>query len=98
VAGGVEIHALRPDRVAASGIVHVPQGDMLFPDMTVYENLLMGAYCVTDRAVVGARIKRVYALLPRLKERHAQVASSLSGGERRIVGIGRGLMAGGMSC
>ncbi|MFZ1467434.1 MAG: ABC transporter ATP-binding protein [Paracoccaceae bacterium] len=95
LAGKRLIQSLRPDQVAASGIVHVPQGDLLFPDMTVYENLLMGAYTTTDRARIDARLDTVYDLLPRLKERHTQVASSLSGGERRMVGIGRGLMADG---
>lgn len=95
LAGGAEIQALKPHQIAAQGIVHVPQGDLLFPEMTVYENLLMGAYCVADRDTIARRLEEVYALLPRLKQRHGQYASSLSGGERRMVGIGRGLMAGG---
>ena len=94
-AGGKDVHRLGADRVAASGIVHVPQGDLLFPDMSVHENLLMGAYGITDRSVIAGRLEKVYGLLPKVRERHAQVASSLSGGERRMVGIGRGLMAGG---
>lgn len=95
LAGGREIQTLKPHQVAAAGIAHVPQGDLLFPEMTVYENLLMGAFTTSDKAAIEERLDFVYSLLPRLKERHAQIASSLSGGERRMVGIGRGLMAGG---
>ncbi len=95
LASGAEIQSLKPHGVAAAGIAHVPQGDLLFPEMSVYENLLMGAYTTSGRALIEERLEFVYRLLPRLKERHGQIASSLSGGERRMVGIGRGLMAGG---
>ena len=95
LASGAEIQSLKPYGVAAAGIAHVPQGDLLFPEMSVYENLLMGAYTTSGRTLIEERLEFVYLLLPRLKERHGQVASSLSGGERRMVGIGRGLMAGG---
>ncbi|MEZ5715534.1 MAG: ABC transporter ATP-binding protein [Paracoccaceae bacterium] len=94
LAGGREIQQLKPHQIAAAGIAHIPQGDLLFPEMTVYENLLMGAYNDHDSGSIAAKLDAVYALLPRLRERHAQIASSLSGGERRMVGIGRGLMAG----
>jgi branched-chain amino acid transport system ATP-binding protein len=94
MAAGEEIHDLKAHQIAARGIAHVPQGDLLFPEMTVYENLLMGAYCEPDQNTITRRLEAVYALLPRLKQRHGQYASSLSGGERRMVGIGRGLMAG----
>ena len=93
--GGIRIDGLRPDEVAAAGIVHVPQGDMLFPEMTVLENLRMGAYLPAAAAREAERLEEVFALLPKLKERSKQTASTLSGGERRMVGIGRGLMAGG---
>ncbi len=76
-----------------AGLVHVPQGDQLFTEMTVEENLLMGAYLVTDSSAVAARLDKVFTLFPKLKDRRGQSASSLSGGERRMVGIGRGLMA-----
>jgi branched-chain amino acid transport system ATP-binding protein len=92
---GKKLAGLAPHAVASAGIVHVPQGDMLFPQMSVHENLLMGAYLETDQAVVARRLEEVQALLPRLAERRDQLASSLSGGERRMVGIGRGLMMGG---
>ncbi len=91
--GERRIDRLRPDQIVAAGVVHVPQGDMLFPEMTVLENLQMGAYPPSASAGMAQRLEEVYALLPKLKERHHQVASTLSGGERRMVGIGRGLMA-----
>ncbi|SFH63636.1 ABC transporter ATP-binding protein [Albimonas pacifica] len=92
---GAEIQDHAAHRRAAAGIAHVPQGDLLFPDMTVLENLRMGAYLERDAAQEKRRLDEVFALLPRLAERRTQVAASLSGGERRMVGIGRGLMAGG---
>ncbi|MGO8916699.1 MAG: ABC transporter ATP-binding protein [Stellaceae bacterium] len=92
---GVDITHMRPDRIVAAGIVHVPQGDLLFPDMTVRENLIMGAYLPEAAAHMARRLEEVFALLPRLKDRQNQIASTLSGGERRMTGIGRGLMAGG---
>ena len=68
---------------------------MLFPDMTVLENLRMGAYLPTAAKLEKERLEEVFTLLPKLRERRSQTASTLSGGERRMVGIGRGLMAGG---
>lgn len=78
-------------RTAALGIAHVPQGDMLFSEMSVLENLLMGAY-LAPKADISRRLDEVYTLLPKLADRRTQLASTLSGGERRMVGIGRGLM------
>ncbi|MCB1379975.1 MAG: ABC transporter ATP-binding protein [Alphaproteobacteria bacterium] len=92
---GRRIDRLRPDEIVAAGIVHVPQGDLLFPNMTVLENLRMGAYLPEAARNESARLEEVFALLPKLKERRGQIASTLSGGERRMVGIGRGLMSGG---
>jgi len=85
----------KPHGIAALGVAHVPQGDMLFPEMSVLENLLMGAYLVPSNAEVKRRLDEVYTLLPKLADRRGQIASSLSGGERRMAGIGRGLMMGG---
>ncbi|MCJ8308972.1 MAG: ABC transporter ATP-binding protein [Rhizobiaceae bacterium] len=79
----------------ASGLIHVPQGDQLFTELSVEENLLMGAHLCADQHEVAQRLDEVFDLFPRLKERRHQLASSLSGGERRMVGIGRGLMANG---
>lgn len=92
---GVDVTRLRPDRIVAAGIVHVPQGDLLFPDMTVRENLLMGAYLTGAAADALKSLEEVFTLLPKLRERQEQIASTLSGGERRMTGIGRGLMTGG---
>ena len=82
------------DRVAL-GLVHVPQGDQLFGEMSIEENLLMGAYLRDDADAIARSLEEVYAFFPRLGERRNQTASSLSGGERRMTGIGRGLMADG---
>lgn len=92
---GASLRAKSADAIVAAGIVHIPQGDLLFPDMTVIENLLMGAYLTRDRQEISRRLDEVFALLPKLQERQKQSASTLSGGERRMVGIGRGLMSGG---
>jgi len=92
---GHRIDHLRPDEIVEAGIVHVPQGDLLFPDMTVLENLRMGAYPRNAAKQEPQRLEEVFALLPKLKERRHQLASTLSGGERRMASIGRGLMAGG---
>jgi branched-chain amino acid transport system ATP-binding protein len=92
---GERIDTRRADEIVAAGIIHVPQGDLLFPDMTVLENLRMGAYLPDAARNESTRLEEVFALLPKLKERRGQLASTLSGGERRMVGIGRGLMAGG---
>ena len=93
--GETAIAGLPAEAIAALGVIQVPQGDMLFADMTVHENLTMGAYLERDRSVIRRRLDEVHAILPKLKERGRQLASTLSGGERRMVGIGRGLMAGG---
>jgi branched-chain amino acid transport system ATP-binding protein len=81
--------------IARMGLVHVPQGDQLFTGLTVEENLLMGAFTRSD-ADVGKTLDEVYTLFPKLRDRRTQRANSLSGGERRMVGIGRGLMAKGL--
>ena len=85
----------KPHAVAALGVAHVPQGDMLFAEMSVIENLLMGAYLAPGKAEIDRRLEEVFTLLPKLADRRHQIASTLSGGERRMAGIGRGLMMGG---
>jgi branched-chain amino acid transport system ATP-binding protein len=79
--------------IAAGGVIHIPQGDLLFPEMTVQENLLMGAYVKEAWTAREARLADVYELFPALAERKGQMARSLSGGERRMLALGRGLMA-----
>ncbi len=79
--------------IVARGMVHIPQGDLLFVDLTVEQNLYMGAYLRDAWKGRRERIRRVYELFPRLEERRTQQARTLSGGERRMLGIGRGLMS-----
>ncbi len=93
VAAGEDVTGMAPSSVARH-FAHVPQGDMLFMQMSVEENLVMGAWLEADRALVAERLEEIYRLLPKLAERRRQTASSLSGGERRMTGIGRGLMTG----
>jgi len=88
------ISSLNPDRVVAKGIVQVPEGRLLFPDMSVRENLEMGAYLEKDKNTVNERFDSVYELFPVLKDRTTQMAGTLSGGEQQMLAVGRGLMAG----
>jgi branched-chain amino acid transport system ATP-binding protein len=83
---------LTPDRTFALGLVQVPEGRQLFDQMSVEENLLMGAYRRRDPRIIPD-LERVYRLLPKLKERRRQLAGSLSGGEQQMCAIARGLMA-----
>jgi branched-chain amino acid transport system ATP-binding protein len=92
---GRRIDGRRPDQIVEDGVIQLPQGDLLFPSMSVQENLLMGAYRKAAAADLNARLASVFDIFPKLKERRGQVAGTLSGGERRMCGIGRGLMAGG---
>ena len=92
---GAPLGNLRADQVVALGIVHIPQGDMMYPDMTVRDNLLMGAYLPSVSAEAGQRLEEIDRLFPRLAERQNQIASTLSGGERRMLSLGRGMMTGG---
>ena len=92
---GKALGRARVDQIVARGIVHIPQGDMIFSEMSVRDNLMMGAYLPVPFRQADANLKEVYALLPRLKERESQTASTLSGGERRMLAIGRGMMTGG---
>ncbi|APT55789.1 ABC transporter ATP-binding protein [Roseomonas gilardii] len=90
--GGEPIRRKTWDLVG-EGIVMVPEGRLLFRDMTVEENLCLGAYPKRCRNEMAANLDRVYAFFPRLKERRQQIAGSLSGGEAQMVAMGRGLMA-----
>jgi branched-chain amino acid transport system ATP-binding protein len=78
--------------IVEKGIIHVPEGRRLFPDMTVEENLLMGAYYRKNDPEINKDLEYVYSLFPRLHERKKQKAGSLSGGEQQMLAIGRGLM------
>jgi branched-chain amino acid transport system ATP-binding protein len=79
--------------VACMGIALVPEGRGLFADMTVQENLMLGAYAVRDRATVEASLAHVYALFPRLADRRRQISGTMSGGEQQLLSIARGLMS-----
>ncbi len=92
---GRRIDGAEAETVVGLGVVLIPQGDMLFPEMSVYDNLKMGAYLPRVRRTFEEDVEKIYAILPRLKERTAQLARTLSGGERRMLAIGRGLLAGG---
>ena len=87
------IDGLRPDQVVDHGLIQVPEGRLLFPKLTVRENLELGAYSKRSRNNRKERLEYVYGLLPKLKERSNQMAGSLSGGEAQMCAIGRGLMA-----
>jgi len=75
------------------GIAHVPEGRMVFANLTVMENLRMGAYRVRDKAAIGRELEYVFNVFPRLKEREKQIAGTLSGGEQQMLAIGRALMS-----
>ncbi|HET9923038.1 MAG TPA: ABC transporter ATP-binding protein [Methylomirabilota bacterium] len=89
---GQDIAGLRPDQVLHRGLAYVPQGRIVFPQMTVLENLEMGAYIERDGRRVREALERVYALFPILAERRSQKAGTMSGGEQQMVAIGRALM------
>ncbi len=90
---GQRLDGLGPAAVTARGIAHVPEGRQLFPTMTVRENLELGARTRAARQARAHTLARVFDLFPRLREREAQLAGTLSGGEQQMCAIGRGLMA-----
>jgi len=90
---GEHIEEASPPDIVRHGVVHVPEGRKLFPEMTVIENLLMGAFTV-PQSERPEGLDRVFGVFPVLRERQKQIAGTLSGGEQQMVAIGRGLMAG----
>jgi branched-chain amino acid transport system ATP-binding protein len=90
---GRDITGAAAHSIVKMGIAHSPEGRRLFPHMTVYENLQMGAFQRTDKQNFGEDVDRVYTLFPRLAERKTQKAGTLSGGEQQMVAMGRALMA-----
>jgi branched-chain amino acid transport system ATP-binding protein len=90
---GEEIGPLEAHDVVARGIVQVPEGRRIFPEMTVAENLRMGSYPKSTRNDRARNLERVFSLFPRLEERQSQLGGTLSGGEQQMLAIGRGLMA-----
>ena len=88
-----EIAGMRCNKIVAKGVALIPEDRHLFPEMTVQENLVMGAYNRSARRKISENLEMVYSLFPRLSERTYQAASTLSGGEARMVAVGRGLMS-----
>ena len=90
---GQNIANLPAHKVVDLGIAHVPEGRMVFANLTVMENLRMGAYRVKDKAAIQRELDYVFNVFPRLKEREKQIAGTLSGGEQQMLAIGRALMS-----
>ena len=90
---GEKLNGLDTQKIVGKGVVLVPEGRRVFPNLTTLENLRLGAYLQKDKAVIEANLERVYSLFPRLKERHWQHAGTLSGGEQQMLAVGRALMA-----
>jgi branched-chain amino acid transport system ATP-binding protein len=90
---GCDIAGLKPHQIVKLGISHVPEGRMVFANLTVCENLMMGAYLQRDKSAIRKELDFVFAMFPRLKERESQVAATLSGGEQQMLAIGRALMS-----
>jgi branched-chain amino acid transport system ATP-binding protein len=88
---GREITQTPADAIVAAGVGHVPEGREIFPEFTVHENLLTGGHTV-ERARIGERLESVFRLFPVLRDRRAQAAGTLSGGEQQMLAIGRALM------
>lgn len=90
---GRNIRGLPPHRIVFQGVSQSPEGRMIFANLTVHENLQLGAYLQKNRETVRRELNRVFALFPRLKEREKQIAGTLSGGEQQMLAIGRALMS-----
>jgi len=89
---GIDVGALPPHRIPELGIAHVPEGRQVFPDMTVQENLEIGAFVPRAKADRARTMELVYGIFPRLAERKRQLAGTMSGGEQQMLAVGRGLM------
>jgi branched-chain amino acid transport system ATP-binding protein len=90
---GADLARLESHQVVERGVIQVPEGRRIFPEMTVVENLRMGSYVKSTRADRGRNLERVFTLFPRLAERKSQLGGTMSGGEQQMLAIGRGLMA-----
>jgi branched-chain amino acid transport system ATP-binding protein len=90
---GEAIHGMNSQHIVSRGITLVPEGRRVFPNLTVLENLRIGAYLRKDEDGIADDIKRIYELFPRLEERHWQMAGTLSGGEQQMLALGRALMS-----
>jgi branched-chain amino acid transport system ATP-binding protein len=90
---GASINRQRPDMIVRRGIAHCPEERRIWPELTVHENLALGAYICSDRSEVKRRMEEALARFPRLRERSLQLAGTLSGGEQQMLAIGRALMS-----
>ena len=90
---GHPIHTLRPNKIVALGISQVPEGRLIFPDLTVQENLDLGAFLRNDKDNIKKDLDYIFDLFPILAQRRAQTGGTLSGGEQQMLAIGRGIMA-----
>ena len=90
---GRDISQMDPYQIVELGITQVPEGRRIFPDMSVFDNLVIGSYSSNARSKKSENIKKVYEHFPKLQERRKQIAKTLSGGEQQMLAIGRGLMA-----
>lgn len=90
---GVTLNSLRGHKIVQHGMVQVPEGRMLFPELTVRENLEMGGYLLPDKRAVAEKLEEIYDFFPVLKERRHQAARTMSGGEQQMLAIGRALMS-----
>ena len=90
---GKDLMATEPHKIITMGMAHVPEGRHIFSQMTVAENLEMGAFWLKDKSHVNKEMEKVYAQFPRLKERYKQAAGTLSGGEQQMLAIGRAIMS-----
>jgi branched-chain amino acid transport system ATP-binding protein len=90
---GRNITRLPAHEIVKLGLAHVPEGRMVFANLTVLENLQMGAYLRSDKPGIAADMKYVFSIFPRLKERERQISGTLSGGEQQMLAIGRALMS-----
>ena len=90
---GASLQGMKAHKIVRAGLSHVPEGRIVFANLTVLENLEMGAYLRRDGAGIAADLKKIFKLFPRLEERRWQAAGTLSGGEQQMLAIGRALMA-----
>jgi branched-chain amino acid transport system ATP-binding protein len=90
---GEDLSQYKPHEIVSKGVVQVPEGRRVFSQMSVHENLQMGAFSLTDGQDISGSFERVYSLFPRLMERRGQLAGTLSGGEQQMLAMGRALMA-----
>ncbi len=90
---GTDITHTPAHKIVSMGMAHVPEGRHVFPDMTVLQNLMLGAYTRTDAAEKARNLEMIYTRFPRLKERQKQLAGTLSGGEQQMLAMGRALMS-----